>query len=68
MYVVAIIGPSGMVRYLKNRKLFSCIEDAKWYDHPSSARKARDGFMKKFGRMRVSQIFDPNDPEKEVDQ
>ena len=67
MYVVAIIGPSGMVRYLKNRKLFSCIEDAKWYNHPSSARKARDGFMKKFGHMCIAQIFDARDPDRVVE-
>lgn len=73
MYVVRIVGPTGYERYLNGGSLVG-FTAARLYHHPSSARKSRDGFMKRqardqYGRvMFITDIFDPKDPERHVDQ
>lgn len=65
MYVVRIVGPSGAERYLKNGQRVS-YEEARWYNHPSQARNARDGFMARHTGF-TADIFDPRDPERQVE-
>lgn len=67
MYVVRFVGPSGAERFLSRGRLVD-FDAAKWYHHPSAARRARDSFTKKYYRqVWISDIFDPKDPEKQVE-
>lgn len=46
-YVVQVVGPSGMVTYLKQGREVQRREAARWYPHPSNAQKAIEDYQKK---------------------
>lgn len=70
MYVVRVTDCSGNSSYLSHGRLVA-YPVAKWYSSPSAARKARDSYMGKYRHLRghvMFDIFDPKDPERQVQQ
>jgi hypothetical protein len=64
-YVIEVIGPSGMSRYLSRGKLVESIDQASRYPHPSNASEALGGFTTKGGMQgRVARLIDTRDPER----
>lgn len=76
-YIVRVIGPSGMERYLWRGQEIERRENATHYPHPSSARRAMDSYAArmydaaaKAGRkpfVLVFGVIDTRDPERIVD-
>lgn len=69
MYVVQVISKEGgLPGYLKSGRTIKRLEAARYYHHPSAARKARDSFLRGAGTLYTAFIFDPSNPDKQVPQ
>lgn len=62
-YVVRIIGPSGMETYLSHGREVHSVNAATYYPHPSNARVAADGYLRRTPRI-VAEVIDTRDPER----
>lgn len=72
-YVVRIVGPSGMVRYLRRGRVVENQDNATHYSHPSAAKRAAADHERRkypvcspFKFRPAIDVFDPRDPERQV--
>lgn len=66
-YVVKVVSPSGLERYISQGHFVSSQDAATRYPHPSAARRAGESFCKRRSPDRfVWAVVDTSDPEKVV--
>lgn len=65
-YVVRIVGPAGLERFLVRGRETDSMEAATHYSHPANARAAEASYRRKYRQRIYTDVIDTRDHERNV--